>query len=122
MPPKNLGTFGGQGLGPLLDPSKLINQPGGAFSQFERIISSTVGVLTISAGIWFIFQIFMGAFQWLAGGGEKQALQNAQKRITNAIVGLFVVVFSYGLISLISGIFGIEILDPAIIIQTYLKP
>lgn len=122
MPPKNLGTFGGQGLGPLLDPSKLINQFGGPFSQFEKIMSTVIGVLTISAGIWFVFQIFAGAYQWLASGGEKQALQNAQKRISNAIIGLFVVVVSYGLILLLSGIFGIEILEPALIIQTYLKP
>jgi hypothetical protein len=84
----------------------------GVFGQFEGIISVILGVLTVSAGLWFIFQLFGGALQWLSSGGEKQALQNAQKRIVNAIVGLFLVVFSYVLIALIGHIFGLNILSP----------
>ncbi len=106
----DLGTL--KGLGPLgnLGDKQVLSTV--AFLQFTRVFSVGLGILTISAGIWFIIQISAGAFQWLSSGGEKQALQNAQKRIVNAIMGMFVVVFSYALISIIGLIFGINILSP----------
>lgn len=100
-----------EGVGPLGDTS---SYPfGGAFGKFETIITTIIGVLTVAAGVWFVFQIFAGAFQWLVSGGEKQALQNAQKRIVNAIVGLAVVVFSYLLIAIVGRIIGFNLLTPA---------
>ena len=107
---KNIGTF--EGLGPLgtgLDSTA--TPPYLAIGKFIDLISKAIGVLTVSAGIWFLFQIIAGSFQWLASGGEKQAVQNAQKRITNAVMGLFIVVISYALISLIGLFFGIDLLD-----------
>jgi len=99
------------GIGPL--GKSLVGGTGASvFAQFEGVISLILGVITVSAGLWFVFQIFGGALQWLASGGEKQALQNAQKRLTNAVVGLAIVVFSYVLIALISSLFGLYILSP----------
>ncbi len=121
----NLGTL--EGLGSL---GKSITDEKIAFEKFTTVFSTGITILTVSGGIWFIIQIFAGAFQWLASGGEKQALQNAQKRISNAILGLFVIVFSYALISIVGRIFGIDILSPAkplitpppLIIQPPLSP
>jgi uncharacterized membrane protein len=113
-----LGTF--EGLGPL----GRVNGPSGAsvFGQFEGLISTSLGVLTVSAGLWFVFQIFGGALGWLASGGEKQSLQNAQKRIVNAIVGLIVVVMSYTFIAIISSIIGLHILSPFAALNGALAP
>ncbi len=105
----NLGTL--KGLGPLGNLISGLEAPD-AFVKFNKVFSTGIGVLTISAGIWFIIQIMTGSFQWLASGGEKQALQNAQKRISNAILGLFVVIFAYALISIIGLVFGLDILSP----------
>jgi hypothetical protein len=103
---KNLGTF--EGLGPL----GIIGSKEYALKEFTKVFSSGLGVLTVSAGIWFIIQIGAGAFQWLSSAGEKDALQKAQKKISNAIFGLFVVIFSYALIYIVGYIFGINILNP----------
>lgn len=97
-----------QGLGTLGKVENTLD----AFSKFTSVFSTGIGILTISGGIWFIIQIFGGAFAWLASGGEKQAVQNAQKRIGNAVLGLFVVIFSYALISIIGLVFGFNILSP----------
>jgi len=105
----NLGTF--KGLGPLGN-FRVESTGTFAFSTFTTMFSTGIGVLTVAAGIWFIFQIFAGAYQWLASGGEKQGIENARKRITNAVIGLFVVVISYALIGIIGMIFGINILSP----------
>lgn len=107
----NLGPF--EGIGTLGNFTKALTKTGTKpFELFISTFSTGIGVLTVAAGIWFIIQIFSGAFQWLASGGEKQALQNAHKRIVNAILGLFVVIFSYALIGIIGLVFGLNILCP----------
>lgn len=102
----NLGTL--EGLGPLGKFSNTME----AFTKFTNVFSTAIGILTVSAGIWFIGQVFIGSFQWLSSGGEKQGVENARKRITNAIIGLFIVVASYALISLVGLVFGLDILSP----------
>lgn len=89
-----------------------------ASAKFELALSLSIGVMTVVAGIWFMFQIFSGAIEWLTSAGEKQAVQSAQKKITNAIVGLLIVVASYGLIISIGYMVGFrDILMPSTIIQ-----
>lgn len=109
----NLGTLNGIGFLGGFDSAAASNP----FAKFARIISVAVGFLTVAASLWFIMQIFAGAFQWLTSGGEKQSLQNAQKRLTHAVIGLLMVILSFALISIIGMIFGIDILG----IETLLK-
>jgi len=97
-----------QGIGPFgtnLGSGALAN------SQFAKILSTIVGALTVGGGIWFIFQIIMGALNWISSGGEKTQLQGAQKKITNAVVGLTIIVGSLVIISVIGYMLGFDILN-----------
>ena len=105
-----LGTL--EGVGPLGQIQKSIALTD-SLIKFTSVFSTALGVLSISAGIWFIIQILAGSFQWLNSGGDKQGVENARKRISNAIMGLFLVIAAYALISLVGLIFGIDILAPA---------
>lgn len=107
------------GIGPLGDTSSYSVNPVHPIGEFETIISVTIGVMTVAGGIWFIFQIFAGAFQWLSSGGEKQALQNAQKRIVNAVVGLLTIVLAYLFIAIIGRILGFNILTVATVVGPF---
>lgn len=65
----------------------------------------------LSTGIWlfiilcslFMFAYMMwGAFDWIVSGGEKEKIVKAQNKITNAIIGffvLFVVIIGFGVIA-----------------------
>lgn len=106
----SLGCF--SGLGPLGEIG-CNAAPDVPLTQFETTISVVIGVTTICAGLWFILQILTHSFKWLVSGGEKQAIEAAHKGITHAVIGLFLVVFSYALISLVGLIFGLRILNPA---------
>ena len=101
-----LGDF--VGLGPLGTPATSPQDPGA--SSLTNFISMTVGVMTIVAFIWFIFTLFIGAIGWLASGGDKARLQEAQKKITTSIIGLTIVISAIFLIKIIGVIFGIDIL------------
>jgi len=80
--------------------------------RFSQIISNVIGFMTIAGGIYFIFMFLTGAYGWMTGGGNKEALQNAQNRIVYAIIGLALLVAAYGLISIVGTLLGIPILNP----------
>lgn len=109
--PFPLGTIGGEGLGPF--GNRIWGQgPLAAVNSFILILSNIIGVMTIVAGIWFIFQFIIGGFSWLTAGADKAAMENAQKKITNGVIGLVIVVAAIFLIDLIGNLLGLKILNP----------
>jgi hypothetical protein len=110
--------FGGffEGLGPL----GLEGQdPGTAAPLFNVFISSVVGLMTIIAVIWFIILFITGAIGIMNAGGDKAAMEAARKRLTNAVIGLIVVVAAIFIIRLIGYLLGVKfILNPASYIES----
>jgi len=121
--PHDLGPIGGErntGLGPwswLFQEEEISS----AAEVFAGIISRIIGVMTIIAGIWFIFQFISGGYNYMAAGGDQQKMTNATKRITNSLIGLVVVVAAYAVMSLLGAILGFNFLNIGGIINL-LKP
>lgn len=121
--PKELGPIGGEagtGLGPW---SWLFKQKDVVYAAgiFTDIISRIIGVMTIVAGLWFIFQFIIGGYSYMTAGGDPQKMGQATQKITSALIGLLVIVAAYAIISLLGALLGFEILNPQIIIEK-LKP
>jgi len=113
-PDSGFGGFGKLGL----EGSSASNAP----TIFNSFISGVIGILTIVAGLWFIFVFISGAISMISSGGDKNALESARKRISSALIGLAVVVASIFLIELVGKILGINlILNPAQFIESMWK-
>lgn len=108
---QELGQIGGnQGFGPWGGlGAKGIET---AIAAFSAIISNIIGVMTIIAGIWFLFQLIIGAYGFLTAGGDQSKISSATKKITYSFIGLIIVVAAYALISLLGSLLGFEILQP----------
>ncbi len=104
---KPLGSL--EGLGPLGTVGANLE---GALRLFFDILSAVVGIMTISAAIWFIFQFFIGAIQIVSSGGDKTKIQEAASRITSAVAGIVIIIAAIFLISLIGRMIGLNILGP----------
>lgn len=118
--PHELGPIGGpkeEGWGPWGNIAQLGTEVTAAAKAFTAIMSNLIGVMTIGAGIWFMFQFIIGGFNWLTAGGDKAGLQAARGRITNAFIGLIVVVGAYAIIYLIGELLGFRILQPQELIK-----
>ncbi len=105
------------GLGPFC---KLMETPDalGAFKAFATVVSNIIGLLTIVAGLWFGFQLIIGAFAWMSSGGDKQQLEAARNRIMHAFTGLIIVVASIAIISVFGKFLGLTILlNPADLVK-----
>ena len=105
--PYRLGSL--HGVGPL-GSSEFLDEP---LTRFELVISWLIGVMTIVAGLFFLFLIIIHAYGWMSAGGDKSKLQKAQQGITQAIIGLVVVIAAYTLVSIVGYVLGFSILNPA---------
>ncbi|MBI4065072.1 hypothetical protein HY409_01755 [Candidatus Gottesmanbacteria bacterium] len=118
---QGLGTIGGEGLGPLGKLSWGSGVGGGtqALTKVTTTISSVIGFMTVAAAVWFIFQFLIGGFFWMSSGGDKAKLHEARERITNAFIGLLIVVAGWSILALAGQFFGYDIVisDPGQIIQ-----
>lgn len=97
-----LGPIGGEGLGPFG------KNPGDGVTGIAKIVSSVIGLMTIAAGIWFLFQFITGGISWISAGGDKSKLQGARDRLTNSFLGLVVVVAGWAILALASTFFGVD--------------
>ena len=90
----------------------------GGFSNFtdtatvvRNIVSSLIGFLTIIAGLWFLIQFMLGAVSWISAGGDKGKVTQAKDKLTQAVIGLAIVVAAYTIAGLLGKILGLNFLD-----------
>lgn len=90
---------------------------GGYTSALEKVISNTLVVLTIVAGITFVLYFLLGGLSWITAGGQKDKVENAKAMMTNGVIGLIIVVVSYAIVWIVGKALGLDILNPAGIIN-----
>ncbi len=104
-------------LGPITGkgPLGLENDPtgSGAANTFNKVLSTTIGVLSIVAFIFFTFQVITGAVGIITSAGDKAALENARTKITHGVIGVIVVIAAVFLIQLIGYLIGVDLLQGA---------
>ncbi|MFH2118380.1 MAG: hypothetical protein ABII10_01440 [Candidatus Paceibacterota bacterium] len=83
------------------------NDPEGAASgatftdYFVTLWSALIGLGAIAVLVFLIW----GAFEWITSEGDKGKLEKARNRITQAIVGLIILVGSFVILTFISDLF-----------------
>ena len=92
----------------------------GPLSTMETVISAILGILTVGGGLLFIYTFVMGAVDWITAGGDSGKVQKARDRMIQGAIGLIVLVMSYAIIDLLSGVLGFEILYPAVMLNDIL--
>lgn len=88
------------GLGPLADIS---NSP----SLFASVLSGAIGLMTIVAAIWFLFNLITGAISIISAGGDKAAMEEARRKITVGFIGIVVVIAAIFIMDLVATFLGV---------------
>ena len=105
------GSFKSQS--PLTDGAE--TDPG---KNIEAIISNVFGFLTIMGAIFFIVYFLIASMEWITSGGDSGKLTNSRNKMTQGILGLVILVAAYGIIGLIGSLVGIELLEPAMLLNS----
>jgi len=99
-----------------------LDNPEMALSVFEKIISNTLGFLTVIGGIAALIWFILGAFGWISSGGDKEKLAKNQRQMVHAATGLIFIVMAWGIVGVLSILFGFDLLSPVDIIINQLAP
>lgn len=80
---------------------------------FTSVISSTIGLLTIVAIIWFVIQLLIGAISVMSAGGDKNKVAEASGKIRNSLIGLVLAIIAIFIFSAVGYLFGIDFIGLA---------
>lgn len=86
-------------------------------SPFLRLINNVIGFITLLAGLIFLIMVLSAGLAWVTAGGDKGKTESARTQMTNAAIGLIVVIAAYGITGVVGRVLGLDILNPIQVIQ-----
>ncbi len=78
--------------------------------KLGEIVSGLLPYLFAGAGLLLLLYLIFGGFQLMTSAGDPKKTQEAKGKITNALVGFFIVFISYWLVQIVGTILGIEVI------------
>lgn len=97
--------------------SKDLTDGNQAFSTMELLISNVLGIMTTVGALVFIVYFLLGAIGWISAGGDSSKITKARDQMLQGVLGLIVLVALYAIVGFIGSIVGIDILNPAEMLQ-----
>jgi hypothetical protein len=79
------------------------------FGSLEAIFTNLVQFVVAFSGIALFIMLLVGGFSFLFSGGDPKKLEQARGTITNAIIGLIVIIGAYVIIKIIEVFTGAKI-------------
>lgn len=68
-----------------------------------KLIGVSVNLFLIFAGLVMLIYMLWGGLDWILSTGEKEKLNKAQGKITNAAIGIFIIILALVLFNVIAG-------------------
>lgn len=79
--------------------------PTGA-AGISKFLTNLVALIYTLAAVVFIFMLLWGAYDWITSGGEKEKMQTAKERITQAFVGIILFAAAFAVIAILGRFTG----------------
>lgn len=89
-------------------PGKVPKSNTEATTMLEKLISQLIGVLTIVAVIFFVVQIIFAGYGFMSSEGDQKKMEDNRHKLTNSVMGLFIVIVAIGIGTLISKLLGLN--------------
>lgn len=71
------------------------------FNSVGDILNLILPVILITASLIFLAILLHATFTYVTSSGEQEKIQKARKTITYSVMGLFLIIFSYLIVSII---------------------
>ena len=79
------------------------------FKSLEGLFSNLVRGLTALIGVAIFVMFVVGGFNFLFSGGDQKKLEKARGTLTNAIIGVVVIVSAYLILLTIKALTGVDV-------------
>lgn len=83
----------------------------GGTEFLNKFIPNLITLSFVIGAIIFVAIIIIGAIQWILSGGDKAGIESARGKITNAIIGLIILLSLFAIIYVVENFFGIKIMN-----------
>lgn len=97
-------------------PGALGNPAGQEGALFDKVISTTIGLLTSIIFIWFAINFLIAALGWITAGNDKGKVEEARGKLTNNLIGLVITIAAMFIVEFMGSILNIPILQPTSIL------
>lgn len=87
----------------------LITAPRQGYSNLGSFVTNIMTFAFTIAILVVLVMLIWGAFEWIASGGDKEAVGKARNRIINALIGLAVLAVAFALAGVGAQFLGIPI-------------
>jgi len=77
---------------------------------FAHLISSLLSATLPIASIMLLLYLVWGGLEWINSGGDKSKIENAQKRMTQAVVGMIILAGAIAIFNFVQYFLGIEVI------------
>ena len=94
---------------PVVD--SLLGQGDGG-SAMAILIARLFATVVMVGGLALLLFFTLGGISWITAGNDQAKVEKARNQITNAIVGMGVLVATVAVALLLSGVFGFNLLNP----------
>lgn len=92
-----------------------IQAPQQGYSDIGAFITNVMTLAFTLAVLVVLVMLVWGAFEWIASGGDKEAVGKARNRIINALIGLAVLAVAFALARVAAQFLGFPNLSQLII-------
>lgn len=76
---------------------------GSTENSFGKLFGTAFSMVVTVGGLFALYHLIMGALNWINSQGDKEKLTKAQKQITNALIGLVILVVIWVLFFTVAG-------------------
>ncbi len=83
-----------------------IEEPTG-FNTIGQLIGTVLPNIFVVAGLLFFFYLIFGGFKYLTSAGNEDAVEQAKKTITTAVIGLLIIFASYWIMWILQTVLGV---------------
>ncbi len=80
----------------------------GSNPTIGNILSAAVPLVLAFAGLGLLLMLISAGYTFLTSAGDAKKMEQGKSRLTNAIVGFFIVFAAYWIVQLVGAIFGLE--------------
>ncbi len=71
------------------------------------LITNIINAMMIAGAIILLIMIIWAGIAWASAGDNKERMQGAQKRLSNAVIGFIVVICVFAIANFVGSIFGL---------------
>lgn len=89
-----------------ISPPPAIQDFGFGAEGISKFLSNLITLIYSLAAVVLIFMLLWGAWDWLTSEGEKEKLENAKRKLINAIIGIMLFAVAFAVIQVLGTFTG----------------